>query len=190
MTELEQYFKSYFEVIQPEELNKITNLFQLITLRKGEYFLNPGEICHQFCFISNGMLRVFTHCEGKEITQWIATKGHFGTDLSSFFFQKPSRWSIQALVDTKIFMITKAEYSKIGEIVPNWLELEKNFIIKCLTYMEDRIFSHLSMSAEERYHFFFENNREVFKQVPMQYIASLLGMTPETFSRIRKKNLS
>lgn len=53
--------------------------------------------------------------------------------------------------------------------------------------IEDRIFSHLSMTAEERYDLYFEHNRALFNQVPLQYIASVLGMTPETFSRIRKR---
>lgn len=60
---------------------------------------------------------------------------------------------------------------------------------KCFTMMEDRIFAHLSMTAEERYQLFFEQNKELFQQVPLQYIASMLGMTPETFSRVRKKLL-
>ncbi|WP_229239031.1 hypothetical protein [Emticicia sp. C21] len=64
------------------------------------------------------------------------------------------------------------------------------FIAKCFTMLEDRIFSHLSMTAEERYNFFFQNNKELFNQVPLQYIASMLGMTPETFSRIRRKAIS
>jgi CRP-like cAMP-binding protein len=68
--------------------------------------------------------------------------------------------------------------------------LEKLFIARCFIMLEDRIFTHLSMTAEERYNFFFENNKELFNQVPLQYIASMLGMTPETFSRIRKKQLS
>ena len=53
--------------------------------------------------------------------------------------------------------------------------------------MEERIFTHLSMTTEERYLHFFENNKELFRQAPLQYIASMLGMTPETFSRIRNK---
>jgi len=55
--------------------------------------------------------------------------------------------------------------------------------------LEDRIFSHLSMSAEERYNLFFESNKELFNQVPLQFIASMLGMKPETLSRIRKRKL-
>lgn len=74
-------------------------------------------------------------------------------------------------------------------MVPSWHELEKLFIAKCFTILENRIFSHLSMTAEERYNNFSEHNKELFNQVPLQYIASMLGMTPETFSRIRKKQL-
>lgn len=190
MTELEQYINSAFDVIQPTELSAISCLFSLNTLKKGDYFLKSGKRCDQLCFIQSGLLRVFAIAEDKEITQWIATKGYFGTDLSSFFFEMPSRFNIQALVDTNIYSITKKDYKKILDIIPQWNELEKNFIIKCLTYLENRIFSHLSMSAEERYHLFFENNSALFNQVPLQYIASMLGMTPETFSRIRKKQLS
>ncbi len=60
----------------------------------------------------------------------------------------------------------------------------------CFIQLEDRIFSHLSLNAEERYHQFFENNKELFNQVPLQYLASMLGMSPETFSRIRNKKNS
>jgi len=104
-------------------------------------------------------------------------------------FENPARWTIQALVDTDIFTISRKDYNRIGTLIPKWHHLEKLFIVKCFSMMEDRIFSHLSMTAEERYNFFFENNRELFNQVPLQYIASMLGMTPETFSRIRKKQL-
>jgi len=132
---------------------------------------------------------MFIITEDKEITQWISTKGYFSTDLSSFVFDTASRLSIQALTDTEVYSITKDDYKRIGALVPNWHELEKLFIVRCFLILEERVFSHLSMTAEERYEYFFQNNKELFNQVPLQYIASMLGMTPETFSRIRKKQL-
>lgn len=143
----------------------------------------------QIKFCSIRILRIFAATEEKEVTQWISTKGYFTIDLSSFVFDTPSRWSIQALVDTELYSITKEDYKKIGDVVPKWRELEKLFLVRCFTILEDRIFSHLSMTAEERYNLFFAYNRELLNQVPLQYIASMLGMTPETFSRIRKSNL-
>jgi CRP/FNR family transcriptional regulator, anaerobic regulatory protein len=132
---------------------------------------------------------VYAVTAGKEVTQWITTKGYFATDLSGFIFDKASRWTIQAITDTEAFTISKENYRKIATLVPAWAELEKLFIVRCFTILEERIFSHLSMTAEERYHSFFENNPALFNQVPLQYIASMLGMTAETFSRIRKKQL-
>lgn len=189
MTELEHYIKSYFGVVNADDLKSIVSFFRLETIKKGDFLLKAGKRCDKLSFVQSGLLRMFISTEEKEITQWISTKGYFSTDLSSFVFDTPSRLSIQALTDTEVYSISKADYTKIGALVPKWNELEKLFIIRCFIMLEERIFSHLSMTAEERYDYFFENNRELFNQVPLQYIASMLGMTPETFSRIRKKQL-
>ena len=189
MTELEHYISSYFGVVDEKDLKTIVSLFQLTTIKKGDYLLKTGRRCDKLSFVQSGLLRVFVKTDDKEITQWISTKGYFTTDLSSFVFETPSRWTIQALADTELYSITKEDYKSISDLVPKWNELEKLFIVRCFTMLEDRIFSHLSMTAEERYHFFYQHNRELFNQVPLQYIASMLGMTPETFSRIRKKTL-
>lgn len=104
-------------------------------------------------------------------------------------FKKPARWTIQALTYSKLYTIHRDDYNSIGTLIPKWNHLEKLFIVQCFSMMEDRIFTHLSMTAAERYQLFFESNTALFNQVPLQYIASILGMTPETFSRIRKKKL-
>ena len=189
MVHLEQYVISHFGVDDADNLNTIVSLFKLTTLKKNDFLLKSGESCNSLCFVQSGLLRMFAVIDGEEITQWISTKAYFATDLSSFVFNTPSRLSIKALVDTEIFTISKKDYKLLGELVPKWHELEKSFIVRCFITLEERIFSHLSMTAEERYESFFKNNKELFNQVPLHYIASMLGMTPETFSRIRKKQL-
>lgn len=186
MTALEQHIKSYFG-INEDDLSKVASLFSAQTLKKGTFYLKTGHLCDKLSFIKSGMMRIYVLDEEKEVTQWISTPGYFVTDLASLVFRSPARWTIQALTDTEIYTIQQTDYARIGKIVPQWAELEKLFIAKCFIMLEDRIFSHLSMSAEERYEAFFQNNKELFNQVPLQYIASMLGMTPETFSRIRKK---
>lgn len=188
MTELEQYIKSYFGVVDQEELKIIVSFFKPTSVKKGDHFLKVNQTCNKLSFIQSGLLRIFAIKESKEITQWISTKGYFITDLSSFIFDTQSRWNIQALSDTELFTIEKENYTKLKILIPRWVELEKLFIARCFTILEDRIFSHLSMSAEERYHLFFEHNKELFNQVPLQYLASMLGMTPETLSRVRSKS--
>ncbi len=188
MTALEQHIQTYFGINKSEELNSIAKLFKHQQLKKNQFILQSGESCNFLSFIKSGLIRIYVLTEeGKEVTQWISTEAYFITDLSSLLFNTPARWNMQALVDTELYTIDKEAYQKIGTIIPGWHELEKLFIAKCFTILEDRIFSHLSMTAEERYHFFFENNKELFNQVPLQYLASMLGMSAETMSRIRNK---
>ncbi|MCE6989948.1 Crp/Fnr family transcriptional regulator [Dyadobacter sp. CY323] len=188
MTDLEQYLQTYFDFDQTE-LGKVAAFFKPEMLKKGDYYLRTGRSCNKLSFVQSGLLRVYVELEDREVTQWISTNGYFITDLSSLVFDKPSRWNIQALTDTAIYTIDKSDYNQLGRYIPKWPQTEKLFIAHCFTTLEDRVFSFLSMTAEQRYNILFESNRELFNQVPLQYIASMLGMTPETISRIRRKQL-
>lgn len=186
MTELEKYIQTYFSVNQ-DDLIKISSFFKPMTLKKGEYYLKAGRQSDRLGFVQSGIIREFVIINDKEVTKWISTKGYFVVDLSSFMFQLPARWNIQALTDCEIYRIDSKDYKTIGQVIPRWTELEKLFIARCFTVLEDRIVTQLSMTAEERYKQLFNMNKELFNQVPLQYLASMLGMTPETLSRLRKK---
>lgn len=189
MTELEKYIHTYFEVTN-EDLIKISSFFKPERLKKGQYFLKTGRQSDRLSFLQDGIVREFLTIGDKEVTKWISTKGYFVVDLSSFIFNQPARWNIQALTDCELFTIEKKDYLQIGNIISRWAELEKLFIAKCFIVLEERVLSHLSMKAEERYQALYNFNKELFNQVPLQYLASMLGMTPETLSRLRKKAVS
>lgn len=189
MTELQQYISTYFSIEQ-DHLKQVAELFTETQLAKGEYFVKTEHYSDKLSFVRSGYIRVFKEYNNKEITQWISDKGFFITDLSSFMFRTRARWNIQAMTDCTLFTIQGENYKKLNQVIPNWSELEKRFIAGCFLALEDRIFNHLSLSAEERYDDLFEKNKEMFNQIPQQYLASMLGMTPETFSRIRKKKIS
>ena len=106
-----------------------------------------------------------------------------------FFYDQPNRWTIQALTDTELLTITKANYLKLCATFPKWIEIEKRFLVKCFAMLEDRVFTHISMTAEERYDLYFKQNRELFNQVPLQYIASVLGITAEHLVELENAKL-
>jgi len=189
MTELQQYIKSYFGV-SSNDLKIIQELFFEEDLNKGDFYVKKGHYCNKFSFVKNGYFRVFAPQNNKDVTQWISSNGYFITDLSSLVFDTPARWNIQALTDCKLYTISKNDYNLLNQKVENWQHLEKLFISKCFLTLEDRVFNLISLSAEERYDKLFEQDKELFNIIPLQYLASMLGMSPETLSRIRKKKLS
>jgi CRP-like cAMP-binding protein len=189
MNELESYIHHHFG-ITPADCQRVSGLFKTETLEKGGYYLRTGKFCNKMSFIESGILRVYVNLPDREVTQWIGTAGYFLTDIQGFMFRQPSRFNIQALTDTRIYTIDYEGYLTMGKLVPKWNEFEKLFTGKCFMMLENRIFDLISMTAQERYQKLFDYDRELFNQVPLQYLASMLGMTPETFSRIRRKMVS
>lgn len=186
MTDFENYLHQHFS-ISPDDCHIIAGSFKTETLKKGDYLLRSGAVSDRLCFIKEGMLRIYVKQPDREVTQWISTSGDFVTDFNAFFYQNPSFRDIQALTDTTLLTIDYQAYLELGKSVPAWKEFEILFIGKCFVFLESRVFDLISLSAEERYKSLFEHKRELFNLVPLQYLASMLGMTPETFSRIRNK---
>lgn len=189
MNELQKNIAALFEV-NAGDLKTISAFFHPVQLNKGEYFLKSGAYANRMGFIQSGIMRELVNLPDKEVTKWIATPGYFVTDLSSFLFHEPAKSALQALTPCELFVISKEDYNNMGKVVSSWNTVEKLFLAKCFTTMGDRILTFISMSAEERYNELWNANKELFNQVPLQYLASMLGMTPETFSRLRKKSLS
>lgn len=187
MSDFNQLIQRHFGPLSIEDLNIIRSYFKEEKLLKNEFFTRSDQVCNRLSLVKSGILRAYALADGKEITQWLSAPDTFITEAVGFFFNQPNRWTIQAFTEVELLTITKTDYQKLCKEFPKWNEIEKQFIIKCFMMMEDRIFSHLSTTAEERYNRYFEHHKELFTQVPLQYIASVLGMTPETFSRIRKR---
>jgi len=184
-----QLIQAQFGQLSSDELGIIRSYFHEEVLKKGDLFTQTDQICNRLSIIKEGLLRVYAYADGKDITQWISTPHYLITEIMGFFFDQPNRWNIQALTDTTLLTITKSNYDKLCDEIPKWKDIEKQFIVRCFATIEDRVFTHLSMTAAERYDLYYAHNQDLFNQVPLRYIASVLGMTPETFSRIRKQKM-
>lgn len=186
MAALEEYIKSYFGL--PESsLKAMAACFKPETVARGDYFLRADAYCDRLSFVESGLLRMYRWHEDREVTNWISGPGFFVTDLRSFVFHEPARWQIQALTDAHLYTIRHRDYEALANDVPDWNRLEKRFLAGCFSMLEDRMFAQLSLSAEERYERLLTQQPDLVLQVPLQYLASMLGMTPETLSRVRRK---
>ncbi len=185
-SKISTYIQSTFQ-LPPAEEAQISVFFKPLTLKRNDFLLKENQFAQYLGFVQSGLMREFFYHDGREITKWISGPGYFIVDLASFLFEKPARVNLQALTDCELFAISKTDYARIAQAIPKWPEIEKIFIARCFTVLEERVMTHLSLSAEERYDAFFQYNPELFNLVPLQFLASMLGMTPETFSRIRKK---
>ena len=186
MSELKKHIIETFGFSE-SEFKQIEFFFKPKEISKGDYFLKEGQYAKQLGFVERGILREFLYVNGKEITKWFSTSGYFAVDLSGFLFDQKSRVNYQSITDVEMLVISKENYNKISNKVPRWDKLEKMFLAKCFKVLENRVISHLALSAEERYDELFSYNPTLFNEVPLKQIASMLGMTAETLSRIRKK---
>lgn len=186
MTHLETYIQNLLG-IPAIALPQVLPFFEEEKLTKGKYFVKEGGYCKKMSFIREGYVRYFSFTEKKEVTHWIFWKDQLITEVSSFHLQTPSKWNIEALTDCELYSISYENYQKLKELLPKWEVINEIILVKCFSSLENRVLTFLSMTAEERYQYLFDSHKEIFNQLPLNYIASILGITPETMSRIRKK---
>ena len=172
----------------PEKLTpSIMEFYKLEQVQKDDFLIKKGHYCRKMYLIQEGYFRFFSYSGKKVITHWIFGKDQLVTDVAGFFLQHPAKWNIQALTDCTVFTLTDSNYKLLRTQIPEWDNYEKLFLIKLMSALENRVYTLLSMSAEERYHYLFQSDSAMFNELPLQYLASMLGMTPETLSRIRAK---
>ncbi|MGH1335020.1 MAG: Crp/Fnr family transcriptional regulator [Aureispira sp.] len=186
--EIQHYLQQYLG-IPPSKLEQIAVLFKAEQLKKGDFWLRQGQYQGRMSFLSAGYLHFHAPAplSGKSITQWIGSPGALIADLSTLLFQAPARWNIEALSPCDLYTISSEHYQQIGQWVPEWAQLEKTFLARCFMTLEERVFHLLSLTAEQRYQALWDQDANLFNQVPLQYLASMMHMTPETLSRIRAK---
>ncbi len=173
--------------LDEEELKDIASYFKPVQLSKGTFWVKAGQVCTQVGYISNGLLRTWYEVNGEEITHWISEEGYFDTSLSSFSFKTPSRWNLQAVTDCTLWVIDCDEHRLLLNKYPQWRIFESQLLIHTYLGLEERMFSQLHNTAEERYEKLLAERPALAARAPLQYLASMLGIKPETLSRLRKK---
>ena len=172
--------------VDPASLEDIVSAFEPRDIAKNQFLLRVGSNCREMYFIESGYLRMYDLADGKEVTLWIGSPGKFITSLSSFVFESENYWNIQAITDGRLFAIGRKAHFELCQRQPKWLEFDNKLLARSFALLERRMFSHLHMTAKQRLEVLLEEEPELFHHVPLQNIATLLGITPESLSRLRK----
>ena len=171
-----------------EEFDTISKFFILKKLRKKQFLLNEGEVCRNIGFVNSGCLRQYRiDSKGSEHIIQFAIKDWWVSDLHSFLSGRPATDNIDALKDTEVLLLERSAREELLNACPKMEKFFRILIEANHVATNQRIVDSLSTTAEERYQKFIKTYPELFEQIPQNQIASYLGITPQSLSRIRKK---
>ncbi|HEY5507033.1 MAG TPA: Crp/Fnr family transcriptional regulator [Paludibacter sp.] len=153
--------------------------------RKGATFVQEGTISNHIYFIESGLMRQYFYKDNVDVTEHFAWEGQGFICLESFIERKPSHLIVEALEDSVIYGIEKSELNALAE---KHFEIElmyRGLLELSLVLSQKRMYSMLFETAKERYNNFLKTSPFLINRVPSMYIASYLGITPETLSRVK-----
>ena len=174
-----------------DEEEQCKTFFTFKKIKKKQYLVQQEDVCKYTAFISKGLLRSgFTDDKGYEHILQFATEGWWISDLYSFFTGEPSFYFIDAVEDSELLLQTKETNEEMLVKVPKMERYFRLLTQNALIALQRRLVGSLSQSAEEKYVNLLETHPQIIQRVPQHMIASFIGVTPETLSRIRKQMAS
>jgi CRP-like cAMP-binding protein len=183
-------FKDYLQkkvAITDEQFSLISDKLKIKTFEKGEMILMKGEVSSHVYFVLDGLLRSYSiDSKGKTHIIQFAPEQWWLSERNGILFNEESEFFLDAIENTKAIVLPKDFISESAKIVPCMYELNSTMLNNAIRFMHKRINMLLSATAEERYLNFIKLYPNLTLRVPQWMIASYLGITPESLSRVRK----
>lgn len=165
----------------------IERYFKRKILSKGEVLIQERQVNRNVYFVSKGILRNYLMKDGTDITTWFFFPEDFITTFESFQLQTPGIETSEALTDCELFYISFEDLEKLNNTSHQWERISRIFITKYAFQQGNRLLVLQTMTAEEKYDYLIKNFPQVVQNIPNKYVASYLGITRETLSRIRAR---
>ncbi|MES2003323.1 MAG: Crp/Fnr family transcriptional regulator [Bacteroidota bacterium] len=186
----ELFFRKFKEKVSlsPEEEETIKTYLIPKKLRKKQYLLQEGDVCKTFAFIEKGALKAYSVDNGgnEHIIQF-GLEGWIISDLYSFLTGEPATYNIDAIEDAELVLISKSAHEELLQKMPKYETFIRMNITGAYLALQKRLTSTIGSSLEERYANFIALYPHIVQRVPQHMIASYMGLTPETLSRIRRR---
>lgn len=154
---------------------------------KGKLLLKPGEYCKDYYFIHKGILRSFIKYGSKEITIWINPEGEITTAIRTMAGAKTSEEYLQVIENAELVVIPHESMAEMYDRFPEMNRVGRMLLEQYYAESEERVFIARIPNAAARYQHFIQSRPELLNRIPLKYIASYLGITLETLSRLRAK---
>lgn len=170
------------------EAAAITGYFVEKEFGKNEFLLKEGKICQSYYFLSDGFARAYTHdLEGNDVTTGFYSSNQIVCELFSFFKRIPSKENIQALSHCSTLHISFADLQTVFHTMPSFREFGRAILVNAYADLKQRMLATLHETAEERYGKLIASKPDIFQHAALKNIASYLGVTDTSLSRIRKE---
>ncbi|RYY40489.1 MAG: Crp/Fnr family transcriptional regulator [Chitinophagaceae bacterium] len=186
----EVFLRSFNEKVPltPEEETFLKQYLTPKKLRKKQYLLQEGDVCKHICLVEKGALKAYlVDDKGDEQITAFALEGWTIADLSSFFKQTPATLNIDALEDCELILISRPAHDELLERFPKYGNYIRMLITDAYVALQQRVVNTLHLSVDERYIAFQQMCESIFQRVPQHMIASFMGLSPETLSRVRSR---
>jgi len=180
------FFQKNSDMSLPTIIN-LTNHFEERKFWKNEFFLREGKVS-DLLYLAEGLMRAYTFdLKGNEVTTNLFAKNRQVFDHASFFLQTPSEENIKAVTDCLGYSITFEKMNAIFHSIPEFREYGRRMLVKELVSYKKRTLAVINKSAEQRYEDLIKDDKDIFQFVQLKHIASYLGVTNSSLSRIRRE---
>lgn len=174
--------------VPEEEARKLLERKKEKTLKADEFFLRAGEVPWYIGYVVSGLLRLYyIDAEGRDVTKHFSPEGTLAISYSAFLQREESKFFIQALEETKMYVIDHQTYQELLRGHACWQVVARKFADLLFIIKEKRESELLLLNAQERYEHFLEDYPDIEKRVNQYHVASYLRITPESLSRIRSQ---
>ena len=180
--------QAYFENIgfSGEVLAQILHLFTLKTFQKNDYFCEEGKTSRYLGFVETGVFQYFSLKDGEERTTYISVENTFLASLLSFVSETPARENIRAISEGSLSVISKTNLKKLVDEIPPFKDFYISLLEHSICGIDATRQDLIVLSGEQRYEKMLQEEPHLLLRIPLQYLASMLGVTPRHLSRIRK----